>query len=68
MNRDHSITDYEYFSSAIGDALHSGLTKEEITSCMELAYNASSLNAAIAAQVKLKDILSGKKIRLRKKT
>lgn len=47
------ISDYNYITSSIGNAIFSGLSMEQIWSCISLARNREQLDAAIEATIKL---------------
>lgn len=51
------ITDYNYISSAAGNALYSGISFEEFWWCMLEARNPSELDAGICAGIQLKELL-----------
>ena len=53
---DFKITDYNYFGSTLGNAYFSGLTLEEIWSCVSLAENREQFDDAISITIKLKKI------------
>lgn len=55
------ITDYNYFGSTVGNACFSGLTIEELFSCVLLSSTREELDAAVSASIKVKEIASGKK-------
>ena len=49
------IDDYSFFASSIGNAFFSGLSKDEIWSCISLASNCEEFDAAIHATIKMKE-------------
>lgn len=51
------ITDYNYIGSAIGNAYFSGLTMDELWSCVRLASNREELDAAVSATINLKGMM-----------
>jgi hypothetical protein len=55
------ITDYNYIGSSVGNAFFSGLTFEQLFSCMLLAETREELDAAISAQISLQELCFGKK-------
>lgn len=50
------VTPYAYFSSALGNALFSGLTVEEIWCIVSLCESEEQLDAAVSATIKLKEL------------
>jgi hypothetical protein len=58
---DYNITDYNYFGSTVGNACFSGLTIEELFSCVLLSSTREELDAAVSASIKVKEIADGKK-------
>jgi hypothetical protein len=55
------ITDYNYFGSTVGNACFSGLTIEELFSCVLLSSTREELDAAVSASIKVKELANGKK-------
>lgn len=56
---DYYISDYDYVASAIGNAIFSGLTIDQIWSCISFSKTREQLDAAITATIKLQDISRG---------
>lgn len=54
-----TLSEYDHFSSAIGNALHSGLNLEEVWSCISMASDGATTDAAIAALIRLKELSHG---------
>jgi hypothetical protein len=52
----YKISDYDYIGSAIGNALFSGLSFQELWSCVMLSSSREELDAAVDSTIKLKDI------------
>ncbi len=55
------ITDYNYFGSTVGNACFSGLSIEQLFSCVLLSSTREELDAAVSAAIALKEITVGKK-------
>ena len=55
-NPDYHITDYNYIGSTIGNAFYSGLSFEELWSCVMLSSTREELDATIDITIKLKEI------------
>jgi hypothetical protein len=55
------ITDYNYFGSTVGNACFSGLTIEELFSCVLLSSTREELDAAVSASIALKELAVGQK-------
>ena len=55
------ISDYNYIGSAIGNAYFSGVSFDELWSCVMLSQTREELDAAISAQIRLSEICLGKK-------
>jgi len=55
------ITDYNYFGSTVGNACFSGLTIEELFSCVLLSSTREELDAAVSASIALREIAIGQK-------
>ena len=58
------ITDYNYIGSSVGNAYYSGLSFDQLWSCVSLSYTREELDAAVAAQIRLNEITIGKEKRL----
>jgi len=56
---EYKISDYDYITSAIGNGIFSGLTINQIWSCISLSKNREQLDAAITAAIKLQEISRG---------
>jgi hypothetical protein len=56
---EHEITDYNYIGSSIGNAFFSGLTFEQLWSCVALSETREQLDAAVSATIELNDITKG---------
>ncbi len=50
------ITDYNYITSSIGNAHFSGLSFEQLWSCVSLSYTREELDAAVSAQIRLNEL------------
>lgn len=55
MNENY-ISDYNYVLSSVGNAFFSGLSFEELWSCVVLSDNREELDAAVKAAIYLKKI------------
>lgn len=53
---DHEISDFEYIGSTIGNAYFSGLTLEQLWSCVALSSNREELDSAVSLTIKLKEM------------
>lgn len=51
------ITDFNYFGSTLGNAYYSGLTFQELWSCMLLASTREQFDEAVLATIKLKALI-----------
>jgi hypothetical protein len=56
---EYEISDYNYITSAIGNAIFSGLSLDQIWSCIELSSTREQLDSAITATIKLQKIYRG---------
>ena len=52
------ITDYNYIGSAIGNAYFSGISFNELWSCVTMCDTPDELDAAISATIRLKELSS----------
>ena len=52
----HEITDYNYIGSSIGNAYFSGLSFQELWSCVVLSSTREELDASVDATIKLKEL------------
>ena len=50
------IQDYDYIGSSVGNAYFSGLSFEELWSCISLSNTREELDVAIEITIKLKEI------------
>ncbi len=58
----YEINDYEYIGSAVGNAFFfSGLSFDQLWSCVLVSHTREQLDAAITAQIRLSEITSGQK-------
>ena len=55
------INDYNYIGSAVGNAYFSGLTFDQLWSCVSLSYTREELDAAVTAQIRLNELTIGEK-------
>jgi hypothetical protein len=53
---EYEITDYNYIGSAIGNAFFSGLSFQELWSCVTLSSNREELDAAVDLTIKFKEL------------
>ena len=53
------IDDYSYIGSTLGNAYFSGLTIEELFSCVLLSSTREELDAAVSASIVLKELVIG---------
>jgi len=56
---EYTISDYDYIASAIGNAKFSGLTLEQIWSCIAMCETREQLDAAISAAIRLQELSRG---------
>ena len=56
---EYKISDYDYITSAIGNGIFSGLSMDQLWSCILLSKNREQLDAAITAAIKLQEISRG---------
>lgn len=54
---EYKISDYDYIASAIGNGIFSGLTLDQIWSCVSLSSSREELDAAVFAAIRLKELL-----------
>jgi hypothetical protein len=52
------INDYNYIGSAIGNAYFSGISFNELWSCVTMCDTPDELDAAISATIRLKELSS----------
>lgn len=53
---DYKISDYNYIGSSIGNAYFSGLSFQELWSCVMLSSTREELDAAVDLTIKLKEL------------
>lgn len=53
---DYEIPDYNYIGSSIGNAYFSGLSFQELWSCVMLSSTREELDAAVDLTIKLKEL------------
>lgn len=53
---DYEISDYNYIGSSIGNAYFSGLSFQELWSCVMLSSTREELDAAVDLTIKLKEL------------
>ncbi len=53
---DYKISDYDYIASAIGNGIFSGLTLDQLWSCVSLSKTREQLDAAVSAAIRLKEL------------
>lgn len=53
---DYEISDYNYIGSSIGNAYFSGLSFQELWSCVMLSSSREELDAAVDLTIKLKEL------------
>ncbi len=53
---DYKISDYDYIASAIGNGIFSGLSLDQLWSCVSLSKTREQLDAAITATIQLKQL------------
>jgi hypothetical protein len=51
------IDDYDYILSSIGNAYFSGITFDQLWSCINISESREDLDAAIAATIRLTEIM-----------
>ena len=56
QSKEHEITDYNYIGSTIGNAFFSGLSFQELWSCVVLSSTREELDAAVEMTIKLKEL------------
>lgn len=56
----HEITDRDYMLSSIGNAVFSGLTMQELWTCISNTASREALDVAIEAQIKLNNLINRK--------
>jgi len=61
MAKEPEITDYNYIGSAIGNAYFSDVGFEQLWSAVNMSKNREELDAAVAASVKIQDIIKDEK-------
>ena len=54
--QDFEISDYNYITSAIGNAHFSNITFSEVWECISLSSSREELDAAISITIKLKEL------------
>jgi hypothetical protein len=52
----YEIEDFAYFGSTLGNAIHSGLTVEQIWSCLVLSQTREQFDEAVSATIRLSEI------------
>lgn len=57
---EHDISDYNYIGSAIGNAYFSGLSFDQLWSCVKESKNREQLDAAVLAMSRLIDLTKRK--------
>lgn len=55
------ITDFNYITSSIGNAFFSGISLEELWSCISVSKSREELDEAVSATIKLKEIINERK-------
>lgn len=53
----HEITDFNYILSAVGNAYFSGISFDELWSCVALSTTREELDASVDASIKLKELI-----------
>ncbi len=53
---EYKISDYNYIASAIGNAIFSGLSVDQIWSCITMCETREQLDAAISAAIRLQEL------------
>lgn len=54
---EYDITDYNYITSALGNGYFSGVSMEEMWSCIAMSETREELDAAITATIELNEIV-----------
>ena len=54
---DYKITDYNYITSAIGNAYFSGLDFKELWDCVSISNTREELDTAVQATIKLHELI-----------
>jgi hypothetical protein len=54
---DYKITDFNYILSSIGNAYFSGLSLQELWTCIEHVATREELDIAVSTSIKMKEIL-----------
>lgn len=54
---EYEITDYNYIGSSIGNAYFSGLTFDQLWSCVALSSNREELDSAVSLTIKLNEMV-----------
>jgi hypothetical protein len=57
MKNAFHISDYDYITSALGNAFFSGMSFDELWTCVSHSGNREDLDVAIMTQIKLKEII-----------
>ena len=57
MNDEYEITDYNYITSAVGNAYFSGLTFDDLWGCISLSQNREELDEAVSAAIYLNELI-----------
>lgn len=52
------ITDYNYIGSSIGNAYFSGVTFDQLWSCVVLSQNREELDSAVSATIQLNEMVN----------
>jgi hypothetical protein len=55
---EYEITDYNYIGSSIGNAYFSGLSFDQLWSCVALSSNREELDNAVDATIKLNEMVN----------
>lgn len=53
---DYEISDYNYIGSSIGNAYFSGLTFDQLWSCVVMSSNREELDSAVSITIKLNEM------------
>ena len=53
----YQIEDYNYFGSTVGNAYFSGLTLEQLWSCVSLSETREQLDEAVTATIRLNKLI-----------
>ena len=56
IEKDYKITDYNYIGSSVGNAFFSGVSFDELWSCVSEANTREELDAAVSATIRLKEL------------